>query len=103
MKGIVALFITLCVFVTPLSSQAASPTLDQIEKSGKIRIGYRDSEPPMSFLDADGKPVGYSIDLCSRIVIGVKNKLEKEIRVEFVPVTAKDRFAALTENKIDIL
>jgi ABC-type amino acid transport substrate-binding protein len=78
-------------------------TLDQIKQTGKIRIGFRESEPPMSFLDKEGNPIGYSIDLCKRIVVGVKSAIGKEVKVEYVPVTANSRFDALVENKIDIL
>jgi ABC-type amino acid transport substrate-binding protein len=79
-------------------------TLDQIEKTGKIRIGYREFEPPMSFLDEHGKPAGYSVDLCARIVTGIKTQLKKpEISVEYVAVDSSSRFSALSDNKIDIL
>jgi ABC-type amino acid transport substrate-binding protein len=92
------------MFAPPLSAAENSPTLDQIKKSGKIRIGYRESEPPMSFVDGSGKPIGYSIDLCSRIVTAVKTELKKpELSVEYVPVNAKTRFSALSDNRIDIL
>ncbi len=57
----------------------------------------------MSFLDKEGKPIGYSIDLCKRIVAGVKSAIGKEVNVEYIPVTANSRFDALVENKIDIL
>ena len=57
---------------------AHASTLDEIAKSGTIRLGYRESEPPMSFRDKGDKPIGYSIDLCQKIVTGVKSKLGKD-------------------------
>jgi ABC-type amino acid transport substrate-binding protein len=54
-------------------------------------------------MDKDGNPAGYSIDFCKRIVTGVKNKIGSDVSVEYIPVTAKERFEALTNNKIDIL
>jgi len=89
--------------ITNASAHEIPNTLDQIKQTGKIRIGNRESEPPMSFLDNDANPVGYSIDLCKRIVAGVKNAIGKEVKIEYVPVTANSRFTALVENKIDIL
>ncbi len=87
-----------------VAAVAEAGTLDQIQQSGKIRIGYRVSEPPMSFVDDDGKPVGYSIDICSRIVTAVKTKLgNANITVEYVPVDSSTRFSMLTDNSIDIL
>lgn len=91
------------LLAAPVQALQAAGTLEQIAKTGKLRIGFRESSPPMSFRDKDGKPTGYSVELCKRIATGVKNKLGKEVTVEYVAVTAKNRFDALTQNKIDIL
>jgi glutamate/aspartate transport system substrate-binding protein len=99
---LVALTLTVLI-AAPVQNVEAAGTLQQIAKTGKFRIGFRDSSPPMSFLDKDGKPTGYSVELCKRIATGIKNKIGKEVTVEYVPVTAKTRFDALVENKIDIL
>jgi ABC-type amino acid transport substrate-binding protein len=61
------------------------------------------SEPPMSFLDKDGNPTGYSIDICKIIVTEVEYKIGTGVKIEYVPVTADGRFKALGDNKIDIL
>jgi glutamate/aspartate transport system substrate-binding protein len=57
----------------------------------------------MSFQEKDGKPAGYSIDLCNLIVAAVKNKIGGNVDIEYVPVTAAERFNALADNRIDIL
>ncbi len=88
---------------TTLSAQELQGTLKDIQESGKIRIGYRQSLPPMSFLGKDGIPSGYSVDLCNHIATAAKNKIGKDISVEYISVTAEDRFEALVTNKIDIL
>ena len=88
----------------PLSAAEHKDTLEQIKQNGKVRIGFREAQPPMSFLDKDGKPAGYSIDLCVRIFNEVKNTLGKDdIAIEYVPVTSSNRFEALQDNNIDIL
>ena len=99
-----ALALSMVILSTSVYAAEQSSTLEQIKKTGKIRLGYRQSEPPMSFLDNNGKPAGYSIDLCARIVTGVKTKLDKPaISVEYVLVDSTNRFTALSDNKIDIL
>ncbi len=103
MKVILTTILLIAFFVNPLAAQELTGTLQQIKKSGKIRIGYREAEPPMSFKGKDGKPTGYTIDLCKYVVTGVKDKIGIDISVEYVPVTAKERFNALVNNKIDIL
>jgi ABC-type amino acid transport substrate-binding protein len=103
MRGKLGIILLIAFFANPLSAQELTGTLQQINKSGQIRIGYRVSEPPMSFLDKNGDPTGYSIDICKSIVTEVENKIGKEVKVEYVPVTADGRFKALGDNKIDIL
>jgi ABC-type amino acid transport substrate-binding protein len=103
MRGKLGIILLIAFFASPLSAQELAGTLQQIKESGQVRIGYRVSEPPMSFLDKDGNPAGYSIDICKGIVTEVENKIDKDVKIEYVPVTADDRFKALGDNKIDIL
>ena len=79
-------------------------TLERIKENETIRIGYRESEPPMSFLNKDKQPVGYSIDLCRLIVNEIKSHLQNpNIATRYVPVNSVDRFEALQNDSIDIL
>jgi ABC-type amino acid transport substrate-binding protein len=103
MRGILTTMLLVAFFVNPLAAQELTGTLQQIQKTGKIKIGYRHSQPPMSFLGKDGKPAGYSIDIGRHIVDEIETKIGSEIVIEYVPVTAEERFNALSENKIDIL
>ena len=103
MRSKLATILLILFFASPLSAQELTGTLKQIKKSGQMRVGYRVSAPPMSFLDKNGNPTGYSIDLCKCIATEVKNKIGLDVKVEYVPVTAEGRFKALDNNKIDIL
>ncbi len=103
MRAILTIILTFAFCVPSLFAQELTGTLKQIKNTGKIKIGYRHSQPPMSFLGKDGKPAGYSIDLCLDIVKAIKEKVGTEVVVEYVPVESKNRFSAVSENKIDIL
>jgi glutamate/aspartate transport system substrate-binding protein len=103
MKATLAVLLFATVCVSPLAAQEFEGTLQQIKESKEIRIGYRETEPPMSFLGKDGQPVGYSIDICKNIVTALENKIDADIKVTYVPVTSESRFSALTDEKIDIL
>ena len=103
MRGKLTIILLIVLFASPLAAQELTGTLKQIKQSGQIRIGYRTSEPPMSFVGKDGKPAGYSIDLCECIVTEVKNKIGVDVKVKYVPITTEGRFKALRDNKIDIL
>jgi glutamate/aspartate transport system substrate-binding protein len=91
----------------PLASNAADDlgqTLNRINASGHMNIGYRVDQTPMSFDKGADDPGGYSVELCSRIAEGVKQKLGRSnILIKYVPVTAESRFTAIQSGKIDIL
>lgn len=103
MRTLLAIILVGTFYITPLSAQDFQGTMKEIQDSGKIKIGYRQSLPPMSFLNKDGIPSGYSVDLCNSIAEEVKEKIGKDVDIEYVPVTSEDRFEALTSKKIDIL
>ena len=86
-----------------LPALATAGTLDQIRKSGEIRIGYRTDAPPLAFSDSTGQAAGYSVDLCKRIATAVKDELKlADLKVTFVPLTSADRLDAIVNNKADI-
>ena len=77
-------------------------TLKKINDSGEIRIGYRENSPPFAFLDAQRKPLGYSLDLCEIVVEEIAAELAKDIRVIRRPVTPENRFDLVTSGEVDL-
>jgi glutamate/aspartate transport system substrate-binding protein len=84
-------------------NEGLSPTLAHIKQTHVVRLGYRESSPPFSFLDQSNRPIGYSLELCEAIVdeIGVAVD-DANLRIEYVKVTSNDRIAAVLQNKIDL-
>ena len=81
----------------------AGPVLDRIAKGGNIVIGHRDSSVPFSYLDGNGKPVGYAMDLCLNIAEAVRKKTgNKTMKVEMVPVTSANRIQMVADGKVDL-
>jgi glutamate/aspartate transport system substrate-binding protein len=79
-----------------------SGTLKTINDSGVVRIGHRENSPPFAFLDASGKPIGYSLDLCEIVLEEINAELGKDIRVEYRPVTPENRFDRVIRGEIDL-
>jgi len=78
-------------------------TLDGIKSARVIKLGYRDSSIPFSFVGTEGKPGGYSVDLCNAVVEGLANDLSLgELRTEWVKVTPETRIDALLDGTIDL-
>jgi len=98
-----ALLFVSALLLTYGSYASAADTLARVAKRGELRIGYdRDSEP-MSFVDKDGGPAGYSVDLCRRIGAAVKAELKRDnLKVTFVPVDFDGDFKAMVKGDIDL-
>ena len=80
-----------------------SMVLERIKERGSINMGHRESSVPFSYIGSDGKPQGYSVDLCMKIVEAVKVELElPNLEVNLVPVTSQTRIALMANGTIDL-
>lgn len=88
------------------AAQAQSPvgaTLKKIRDSGSITYGHREASFGFSYLDGGGKPVGYSIDICNRILEAIKTELKMpQIEVKYQNVTSQNRIPLVTNGTVDI-
>ncbi|MFM7189833.1 MAG: transporter substrate-binding domain-containing protein [Microcystaceae cyanobacterium] len=91
------------VIPSPSSAQNLSGTLKKIKDSGEIVLGVRESSIPFSYLDNNEKAVGYSIDLCMKVVDAVKKELKMpNLKVKTNPVTSQTRIPLMTNGTIDL-
>jgi glutamate/aspartate transport system substrate-binding protein len=92
------------LLMAPVTVAAQEDTLAKIKRTGALTIGFRESSPPFSFVrGSDPKPQGYSIDLCLRIVDGLKKDLAlSQLDVKWVKVTPEDRITAVANGVVDI-
>ncbi|HET7032263.1 MAG TPA: amino acid ABC transporter substrate-binding protein, partial [Casimicrobiaceae bacterium] len=86
----------------PQIERWSSPTLKRIQSTGVVRVGYRENSPPFAFLDAKGKPIGYSLDICEVVVDAIAREVDREVRVEYKAVTPENRFDLVTSGAIDL-
>jgi polar amino acid transport system substrate-binding protein/glutamate/aspartate transport system substrate-binding protein len=78
-------------------------TLKKIVDTRTIRLGYQKDLAPFSFAGVDGRPSGYSIDLCHRIVAGIRNEFGVPLLdIEWIEVTLTDRFQRVADGAIDL-
>src|SRR6266700_7828098 len=81
-------------------SEGLSPTLANIKNTHVVRLGYRESSPPFSFLDQANRPIGYSLELCEAIVDEISVEVDDpDLKIEYVKVTSDDRIPAVIEGK----
>ena len=88
-----------------LAAQVAhADVIDRIRESGTIRLAHRTDAAPFASLDAAGQPVGYSVELCRRVAEAIRTSMpDRPPTIQFVPVTALDRFDAITQGRADLL
>ena len=81
------------------SATAKARTLDEIKKSGKIKIGVFSDKNPFGYVDENGKVQGYDVYFAKRIA---KDLLGSEDAVYFVYVEVASRVEYLKSAKVDI-
>jgi general L-amino acid transport system substrate-binding protein len=69
-------------------------------KKGFVRCGVSQGLPGFSNADAAGNWTGVDVDVCRAVAAAVLGDANK---VKFTPLSAKERFTALTSGEIDIL
>ena len=78
-------------------------TLKKIKDSGQIAMGHREASVPFAYMGPDGKPVGYTVELCYKVIDRIKKTLKMpNLKVKLVPVTSQTRIPLLANGTIDI-
>ena len=89
-----------CASTGPGSSPS---TLEKIKATKTIALGYRDSSVPFSYAGPTKEPMGYSVDLCARVVEDLRRDLKlPDLQPRWVPVAVETRVRALVDGTIDL-
>ncbi len=97
------LLLTTLILAPPALGAELEGTLKKIKSTNTITLGYRDSSRPFSFVGDDGKPAGYSVDLCTRIAASVGKELAlPNLQVKWVKVTVADRIQLVATGAVDL-
>ena len=94
-----------CAAALPsMTAVAGAGTVDRIKQEQAIRIAYQEDAPPFSYKDKIGEPTGFMVDLCKEVAKKLAEQFNlPSLTVSYVPVTAADRFEAITQQKADLL
>jgi len=101
--ALVVLSLATLLALPAMPARAASNSVVlRIQQTGAIRIAHRESSVPFSFV-ADGKPMGYAVDLCLKVAEALRIQLKMpQLRVDWVPVTPASRIPAIVDGKADL-
>lgn len=88
------------VLVASFVGVARADTLDAVLKRQKIVCGVSQGLPGFSMVDAGGAWKGFDVDFCRALSAAIFGSAD---RVDYVPLSADERFEALKAGKIDVL
>ena len=83
-----------------LSMGAQAGTLEDVQKRGTVSCGVTTGLAGFSQKDENGKWSGIDVDVCRSVAAAVLGDASK---VQYKPLTAKERFTALQSGEIDVL
>ena len=97
------LAILAAAFALAAHAQELTGTLKKIKDSGAVTIGNRESSIPFSYLDDKQQPIGYSMDLCNKVVDAIKAELKlPKLEVKYNPVTSQNRIPLVQNGTVDM-
>src|SRR5499427_3896836 len=96
------LWMALFAVAVPAATQETG-TLKKIRDTGEIVLGVRDASIPFSYADESGQSVGYSVDLCMRVVDHLKQVLKMPaLKVRQQLVTSANRVPLVVNGTVDL-
>lgn len=99
--SIVAVFLAAAAAAPAVAQDSA--TLKKIKERKSIVLGVREAADPFSYVDAKGQYIGYSVDLCGKIVDAVKAALKMpDLTVTMTKVTPQVRMQMLMSGDVDM-
>jgi len=77
--------------------------MDRIEKSGKLKLGFREGSIPFAFIDPKvGKHVGFSVDMAGLLAEKLGERFGKKIEIVPFTVTPKTRIPMVVNGTVDV-
>ena len=96
----IAMWGAACWAVLAMAGVASAGTLEDVKTNGILKCGVTTGNAGFSAPDEKGEWEGFDVDLCRAVAAAV---LGDPTKVQFTPLSAKDRFPALQSGEIDIL
>ena len=101
-RSLTLLLLTL-LLAGPALGAELDGTLKKIKATNTITLGYREFARPFAFVGDDGKPAGYSVELCTRIAASIAKELAlASLQVKWVKVTPENRIQSVVNGTVDL-
>jgi len=88
---------------TPAPRPPATDTLAKLKATKQINVAVSADSFPMSFIIDRGDPIGYSIDLCKRVIVQLGRAAGvPDLKTTWIPGTVSERIAMVASGKADL-
>ena len=102
MRQLIPLLLAFVCAADVASAQSPDGRLKQISETRVVRIAHRSDAKPFSFLNPQGEPDGYTVDLCKSVVGSLEQQLGAKLKIAWVPVDTQTRFDAIASGLADM-
>jgi len=94
--------VAMSFFADVALAQTLEGRLKQISETKVVKLAHRSDAKPFSFLNEQGQPDGYTLDLCKFVVHSLELQLDTKLMIEWVPVDTQSRFDAVAAGLADM-
>lgn len=85
------------------SATVAETVAEKVARTGKLTAGTSKDALPFAYRNAEGKLVGYSVDILELITNQLEQEYSREIELELVALEPRERIPQLIEGGVDIV
>ncbi|WP_052832974.1 amino acid ABC transporter substrate-binding protein [Bradyrhizobium sp. LTSP885] len=90
-------------FARPCLAEDLTGTLKKIKDTGTVTLGTRESSKPFSYLDQDNQTVGFSVDVCRKVVDKIKIVTASPgLKIKYLTTAPSARIPLLANGTIDM-
>ena len=100
MRKMIPILLAIAAGLTFSAGAQAQTTLKTVQDRGSLICGVNPGLEGFASKDANGQWSGFDVDFCRALAAAIFNDPSK---VQFVPLSASDRFDALKNKQIDVL
>jgi glutamate/aspartate transport system substrate-binding protein len=102
MRRLVVFLVAMACADSAAWAQTVEGRLNQIGETKVVKLAYRSDANPFSFVNAQGQPDGYTVDLCKFVVLALEQQLNVKLAITWVPVDTQSRFDAVATGAADM-
>jgi glutamate/aspartate transport system substrate-binding protein len=98
-----ALIVAVSVIGGTATAQTGPGTLGKIKSAKAINVAYSADSSPFSFAGPNNEPVGYSIDLCKRVIAQIARAVgEPNLKVKWLAGSVTERLQMVATGRADL-